>query len=83
MSAIIAQNQRETGDSEVDTARLAAKTALEHYLALPLSDPDDKKNPQDTFSFWKSYSVTTDEAQKALCHLARVYLTPPPTSTGK
>ena len=27
------------------------------------------------------YSVTNDKAQKALCELARIYLTPAPTST--
>ena len=82
MSAIIAKNQRDSQVSEVDAIRVAAQTALEHYLALPLSDPYDKTNPQDCFDFWRNYSVTTDKGQKALCHLARVFLTPPPTSTG-
>ena len=79
MAAIMAQNQRETGDSEIDSTRIIAKNTIESYLKLPCSDPD--VNGEDTFKFWRDYSVTTNKAQKALCHLARVYLTPPPTST--
>ena len=47
------QNQRETGDDEIDPTRLIAKKAIDHYLALPLSDPDE--NGGDTFKFWKNY----------------------------
>ena len=79
MAAIVAQNQRETGDIEIDATRLAAKKAIDNYLGLPLSDPEE--NGEDTFKFWRNYSVTANKAQKALCHLARLYLTPPPTST--
>ena len=86
-AAIIRQNQQETGDSEIDTIRKMATSALETYLNLPVLDekepnvPDDPTN--DTFLFWKKYSKTSNEAQEALCHLARIYLTPPPTSTGE
>ena len=82
MSAIIAQNKQETGEDYIDGPRIEARKTLDNYLAQPLSDPDDEKNPQDTFQFWKNYSVTTDKAQKSLCGLARRFLTPPPTSTG-
>ena len=78
MSAIIAQNQREAGDYEMDETRIAAEKVIDSYLALPVSDPDLS---EDTFAFWRDHSVTTNKAQKALCHLARVFLTPPPTST--
>ena len=47
MSAIIAKNQRDSQVSEVDAIRVAAQTALEHYLALPLSDPYDKTIPRN------------------------------------
>ena len=81
MTAIIAQNQRETGDNEIDTARIVAKATLQNYLNLPVhTDDPDINFKADTFKFWKDYSVTTDKAQKHLAHLARQYLTPPPTS---
>ena len=86
MASIIRQNQQETGDTEIDTTREAAKKALENYLCLPVlaekeeGGRDDPSN--DTFLFWKNHSRTSDKAQKALCHVARIYLTPPPTSTG-
>ena len=79
MQAIIAQNQRETGEGgppnheEVDGIRMSAKLALDTYLSMPLSD--------DPFTFWLNHSRTTDRAQKCLCDLARKYLTPPATST--
>ena len=66
----------------MDQLRTAAKKAIEHYLSLPVLQPDDPETP-DTFAFWKNHCWTTDKAQKGLCHLARLYLTPPPTSTGK
>ena len=56
-----------------------ARKAIEDYLSLPLSDPAE--NGEDAFKFWSNYSVTTNKAQKSLCHLARIFLTPPPTST--
>ena len=81
MMAIIAQNQRETGDSEADTARIVAKATLQNYLNLPICTDDPGNNVKaDTFQFWKDYSVTTDKAQKLLANIARTYLTPPPTS---
>ena len=86
MAAIRSQNQRETGDASLtfqdtpqDSTRNAATKAVDNYLCLPLSDPDE--NGEDTFKFWRNYSVTRDTAQKALCNLARLFLTPPPTST--
>ena len=73
MSARIARSEGST-ENEVDGIRMSAKNALDHYLALPVVE--------DTFVFWKNYAVTTDKAQKCLCKLARLYLTPPPTTTG-
>ena len=83
MSAIIAQNQRETGDHdhEIDTHRLSAKSAINYYLNLPLTDMNGK-DKSATFHFWKCYCNTADPAQKGLAQLAQKYLTPPPTSTG-
>ena len=79
MDAIIAQNVRETvGETHRDSTRGTALVALEHYLSLPVT-----KSNEGTYSFWKSYSMTTDRAQKSLCNVARVHLTPPPTSTGE
>ena len=76
MSQIISDSEQRPGNesAETDQIRISAKKALGQYLALPLS-------PSDTFSFWKSYSLTTDQAQLSLCKLARLHLTPPPTST--
>ena len=81
MAGIVAQKQRETAVSAIvqDNSRVTAEKAVEDYLSLPLSDP--MENGEDTFKFWRNYSVTNDKAQKALCQLARHYLTPPPTST--
>ena len=86
MAAIRSQNQRETGDASLpfdeipqDSTRIAATRAIDNYLGLPLSDADE--TGEDTFKFWRNYSVTRDTAQKALCNLARLFLTPPPTST--
>ena len=48
MAAFMAQNQTEAGDGdEIDATRIAAKSALDHYLGLPLCD--------NTFKFWKDY----------------------------
>ena len=80
MSAIKAKAQREPGhlgDVQFDPARQAATAAIEHYLSLPLDENDG-----DTYTFWRNHQQTTDKAQRALCNLARIYLTPPPTSTG-
>ena len=79
MDAIIAQNRREIGDTitEADPIRAAASGALEKYLSLPMS-----KAHEGTYAFWRDYKMTTDQAQKQLCNLARIHLTPPPTSTG-
>ena len=74
MSQIVAEGQG-TGDPEVDGLRTDASSALEQYLNRPVRS--------GTFSFWKEYSQTTDYAQKCLCKVARLFLTPPPTSTGK
>ena len=76
MSQIVSDSAHNPGNeaAETDGLRVLAKAALNQYLNLPLS-------PADTFSFWKSYSLTTDRAQKSLCRLARLHLTPPPTST--
>ena len=83
MAGIVARKVRETGDSVTlhvtDSMRTVAEKAINQYLALPLSNPDE--TGEDTFKFWRDYSITTDKAQKALCHLARLYLTPAPTST--
>ena len=77
MSAIRARSQQGSGDIEVDNVRRSAIKAIDTYLNLPLDDEDDA----DTYAFWLNYSKTTDKAQKALCHLARKYLTPAATST--
>ena len=77
--ARVAQSERAAGDIEIDSTRILAKKTIDNYLNLPLSDPEE--NGEDTFKFWRNYSVTKDRAQKALCELARRYLTPPPTST--
>ena len=76
MSQIISESEQNPGNEavEIDRHRTSAKVALNQYLSLPLSSVD-------TFSFWNSYSQTTDAAQKSLCALARLHLTPPPTST--
>ena len=77
MDAIIAQNQRETGDVvvvQVDSVRADALKVVDYYLGLPVT-----KYNEGTYSFWRDYS---DKAQKGLCKLARIHLTPPPTSTG-
>ena len=79
MAARVAQSVRDAGDTEIDSSRIAAKKTIDNYLNLPLSDPEE--NGEDTFKFLRNYSVTNDKSQKALCQLARRYLTPPPTST--
>ena len=76
-SAIIADKQREMGYIQTDTIRASTLKAVDYYLSLPLSEEHES-----TYSFWRQYSMTTDKAQKCLCNLARIYLTPPPTSTG-
>lgn len=79
MDAIIAQNQRETGDViQVDSVRADAVKAVDCYLSLPVT-----RHHEGTYSFWRNHSMTTDKAQKGLCKLSRIYLTPPPTSTGR
>ena len=76
MASIVAQNQR-TADPAVDTLRISASAVLERYLSLPVST-----HAEGTYQFWRNHSMTTDRAQKFLCELARIHLTPPPTSTG-
>ena len=72
--------------TEIDPTRTLAKKALDNYLSLPIlaeiqeGDAPDASN--DTFIFWRNYSKNSNRAEKALAHLARIYLTPPPTSTG-
>ena len=86
MDAIIAQNQRGGGQNQPGpsqrqrpkTVREKAIDALDEYLSLPVST-----NEEGTYSFWREYQKTSDKARKALCELARIHLTPPPTSTGK
>ena len=86
MDAIIAQNQRETGQNLPGpsqrqrplTVREKAIDAVDEYLSLPVSTAEE-----GTYAFWREYKKTTDKAQKSLCKLARIHLTPPPTSTGK
>ena len=68
------KEKRASLGSEIDCHRRTANKALDQYLALP--------NAENTMLFWKNHSITTDMAQEHLCELARVYLTPPPTSTG-
>ena len=74
MSQIISQGQQIAVVDEEERLRISAKTALDQYLSLPLSE-------NDTFSFWRVYCQTNDRAQKSLAKLARIHLTPPPTST--
>ena len=76
--SIVTESQAEAGDMEIDGQRLSARTVIDNYLNLPLS-----KHGEGTYTFWKEYTKTTDKAQKGLAHLARLYLTPPPTSTSK
>ena len=80
MSAVIAQNQPESGDQEIDARRMSAKSTINYYQNLPLTEMGGDKGA--TFKFWSTYSTTADPAQKCLARLARKYLTPPPTSTG-
>ena len=86
MSAIIRQNQLQTGDSETNITRMCAQGALDHYLNLPvLAAKKGSEKPDsmsDTFLFWKSYMQSPDKAQRKLCEIARHFLSPPPTSTG-
>ena len=58
---------------------MGTNSTLDHYMGLPLSNLDESGD--DTFKFWRNYSVTSDKGQKALCRVARIYLTPPATST--
>ena len=74
MSAIIAQNVAETGDEALDSVQRAAKTAIDNYLNLPVTE-------NETYKFWKGYGQSGDIAQRCLSHLAQIYLTPAPTST--
>ena len=74
MSEIIEKGQQESGDFEISGAGMSANATVQDYLSRPLC--------KDTFEFWRGYSHTTEKAQKCLSNLARIYLTPPPTTTG-
>ena len=74
MAKIIKRGQQESGDQEIEGAGMSANAAIQEYLSRPLCD--------NTFEFWKRYSRSTERAQKCLSDLARIYLTPPPTTTG-
>ena len=76
--SIVTESQVEAGDMEIDGQRLSARNVIDTYLNLPLT-----KHGEGTYIFWKKYSKSNDVAQKGLAQLARVYLTPPPTSTSK
>ena len=76
MSRIIAR-KKGSQTTQDNGLRTMAEKALDSYLSLPVIGLNE-----DTFSFWRNYSVTSDKAQKCLCELARHYLTPAPTSTG-
>ena len=83
MSRIISRKQGSAGDLETDSFMRSANKAVDHYLNLPLDplDIDQKSTSNTTFMFWKNYSETGDRAQKSLSALARIYLTPAPTSS--
>ena len=82
MTARIARNQQDTVEViETDRIRLLAKSTIDQYTNLPTTPINDKSS-NATFSFWRNYSRSSDIGQKGLAHLARFFLTPPPTSTG-
>ena len=54
---------------------MSPHAAVEDYLCRPISEDTD------TFQFWKEYSKNGNKTQKCLARLARIYLTPAPTST--
>ena len=69
------RKQEETGDQAIEGSGMTAYAAVQDYFTRPLCD--------DTFEFWKSYSMSTERAHRCLAELARKYLTPPPTTTGR
>lgn len=74
MAKIIERGQQESGDQDIAGAGMSANAAVHDYLSRPLC--------KDTFEFWKKYGHSTEKAQRCLSELARVFLTPPPTTTG-
>ena len=83
MAEIIAQGQG-SEENATDGLRASATMAIDQYLSQPIPrDPDNPTRNLDTFHFWRSYEKTGDLAQRCLCNLAKRFLTPPPTSTGR
>ena len=64
-----------SGHRGFDGTGMTPSAAVEDYLSNPIHDE------MDTFHFWKKYSKSGNATQKCLANLARLYLTPPPTST--
>ena len=58
-----------------DEIEKSANKEVEDYLCYPASEDTD------TFTFWKDYSQSGSKARKCLARLARIHLTPAPTST--
>lgn len=75
MAKIISKSQQKAGDHEIDGIATTAAKAVEDYLSKPIHDD------MDTFHFWRDYEKEGDVTQKCLAKLARIYLTPAPTST--
>ena len=83
MDDIIEEGQG-SEENALDGLRVSASKAIDDYLTQPIpKDPNDPRKKLDTFLFWRGYEKTVDRAQRGLCKLAKRYLTPPPTSTGK
>ena len=85
MNRIIAKRVQRPGGQEISDALSRSNAAIDRYVDLPLDSLDiDKKSASNaTFQFWKDYSKNGDSIQKELAHIARIFLTPPPTSSGK
>ena len=74
-SKILSKSQHGSEDPEVDEVLKKAQEAIDEYLCKPVSDDTD------TFQFWREYDKSGNEVKKELARLARIYLTPAPTST--
>ena len=83
MDDIIVEGEGLEGNDQ-DVLRADATKVLETYLSRPIPrDPDDPSKKLNTFVFWREHEKTVDRTQRCLCKIAKRYLTPPPTSTGK
>ena len=75
MAKILSKSQQQSGDHELAGTGMTVNAAVEDYLSKPMYED------MDTFHFWKEYSKSGDVTQRCLANLARLHLTPPPTST--